>query len=94
MKRRAWLISLLVIVSLMLLVINVGVTKSFFLDDEQSTDDALNIRWGLFTLNDGFENTVDWDANWDENDTTTWIQDSGQAYDHSLHLTFTLAQTS
>ncbi len=81
MKRRTWLISLLSIVSLMLLVVNIGVTRSYFLDNEQSTNDALGIRWGLFTLNDGFEVTGSaWDDYWDENGATTWIQSSTRAH--------------
>ncbi|MFC1934359.1 fibronectin type III domain-containing protein [Chloroflexota bacterium] len=80
MNSRKWLILLLAIVTVMSLVTYTGVTRSLFTDDEKSTDDALGIRWGLFTLNDGFEDTVDWDANWDENGTTTWIQDSAKPH--------------
>jgi len=70
MKRITWLILILVIVSVMLIVVNTGITTSYFTDDEPSTDDALGIRWGLFTLNDGFEGTP-WDNYWNENGTTT-----------------------
>jgi len=77
MKRITWLILILVIVSVMLIVVNTGITTSYFTDDEPSTDDALGIRWGLFTLNDGFEGTP-WDDYWNENETTTWIQDSAK----------------
>ena len=75
MKSRKWLILLLVIVAMMSLATYTGVTRSVFIDDELSTDDALGIRWGLFTLNDGFEGTP-WDDYWNENGTTTWIQDT------------------
>ncbi|MFC2069667.1 fibronectin type III domain-containing protein [Chloroflexota bacterium] len=78
MNGRKWLILSLAIVTVLSLVTFTGVTQSLFVDDEQSTDDALGIRWGLFTLNDGFENTGSpaWDDYWDENGTTTWIQDT------------------
>jgi hypothetical protein len=75
MKRITWLILILVIVSVMLIVVNTGITTSYFTDDEPSTDDALGIKWGLITLDDDFEGTP-WDDNWDENGTTTWIQSS------------------
>ncbi|MFC1976782.1 hypothetical protein ACFLWS_00720 [Chloroflexota bacterium] len=90
MKGRYWLIILLAIVTVMSLATYAGVTESFFTDDEKSTDDALGIRWGLFTLNDDFENTGSpaWDANWDENGTTTWIQDTGQAYGGSVYSAY------
>ncbi|MFC1988934.1 fibronectin type III domain-containing protein, partial [Chloroflexota bacterium] len=78
MNIRKWLILLLAIVTVMGLATYVGVTESFFVDNEQSTGDALGVKWGLFTLNDGFENTGSpaWDDLWDENGTTTWLQDS------------------
>ncbi|MFC2011115.1 hypothetical protein ACFLUR_02360 [Chloroflexota bacterium] len=88
MKGRYWLIILLAIVTVMAMATYAGVTESFFTDDEKSTNDALGIRWGLFTLNEDFEDTVDWDANWDENDTTTWIQDTGQAYGGSTYSAY------
>ncbi|MFC1943115.1 fibronectin type III domain-containing protein [Chloroflexota bacterium] len=88
MKGRKWLIILLAIVTVMSLATYTGVTESFFTDDEKSTDDALGIRWGLFTLNEDFEDAVDWDANWDENGTTTWIQDTGQAYGGSTYSAY------
>jgi len=76
MNIRKWLILLLAIVTVMSLATYTGVTRSLFIDDEQSTNDALGIRWGLFTLNDGFEATgAAWDDYWDENGTTTWVQD-------------------
>jgi len=56
-----------------------GVTTSLFVDEEQSTDDALGFRWGLTTLNDGFEGTP-WDDNWDENGTTSWGQSVAEAH--------------
>ncbi|MFC1990253.1 fibronectin type III domain-containing protein [Chloroflexota bacterium] len=74
MNGRKWLILLLAIVTVMSLATYTGVTRSLFTDDEHSTNDALGIRWGLFTLNEDFEDTVDWDVNWDENGTTTWVQ--------------------
>ena len=81
MNSRKWLILLLAIVTVMSLATYTGVTRSLFVDDEQSTDDALGIRWGLFTLNDGFETTgAAWDDYWDENGTTTWVQDSSKPH--------------
>ncbi|MFC2041503.1 hypothetical protein ACFLTY_04200 [Chloroflexota bacterium] len=86
MNGRKWLILLLTIVTVMSLATYTGVTRSLFVDDEQSTDDALGIRWGLFTLNEDFEGTgAAWDDYWDENGTTTWVQDTtkphGGSYD-------------
>jgi len=78
MKARKWLIILLaIIVTTMSTATYTGVTESLFTDDEQSTDDALGLKWGFITLDDGFEGTP-WDANWDKNETTTWIQDSSK----------------
>lgn len=74
MKRITWLILILVIVSAMLIVVNTGITTSYFTDGEQSTDDTLNIMWGL--LNDGFEGTP-WDLYWDGNGTTDWQPGAG-----------------
>ena len=73
MKRITWLILTVVIVSVMLIVVNTGLTTSYFTDAEQSTDDVLRIGWGLITLDDGFEDTP-WDHYWDENGTTTWVR--------------------
>jgi len=73
MKRITWLILILVIVSVMLIVVNTGITTSYFTDGEQSTDDTLNIMWGL--LNDGFEGTP-WDFYWDQG-TTDWQPGAG-----------------
>ena len=73
MKRITWLILTLVIVSMMLIVINTGITTSYFTDAEQSTDDTLNIMWGL--LNDGFEGTP-WDFYWVQG-TTDWQPGAG-----------------
>ncbi len=73
MKRITWLILILVIVSAMLIVVNTGITTSYFTDAEQSTDDTLNIMWGL--LNDGFEGTP-WDFYWG-NGTTDWQAGAG-----------------
>ncbi|MFC1920494.1 fibronectin type III domain-containing protein [Chloroflexota bacterium] len=85
MSGRKWLILSLAIVMVLSLVTYTGVTHSFFVDDEKSTEDALGIRWGLFTLNDGFENTGSpaWDDLWDENGTTTWIQSAGKFFSGS-----------
>jgi len=73
MKRITWLILTLVIVSVMLIVVNTGITTSSFTDGEQSTDDTLNIMWGL--LNDGFEGTP-WDFYW-VTGTTDWQPGAG-----------------
>jgi len=73
MKRITWLILILVIVSVMLIVVNTGITTSYFTDGEQSTDDTLNIMWGL--LNDGFEGTP-WDFYWVQG-TTDWQPGAG-----------------
>ncbi len=83
MKRITWLILTVVIVSVMLIVVNTGVTTSYFTDAEQSTDDALGIGWGLITLDDGFEDTP-WDYYWDENGTTTWVQDNKKSNNGSF----------
>ena len=77
MKRITWLILLLTIVSVMLIVVNTGITTSYFTDGEQSTDDTLNI-WSGTLLSDGFEGTL-WDLYWG-NGTTDWTQDSGTVY--------------
>ena len=79
MNGRKWLILSLAIVTIMSLATYTGVTRSLFVDDEKSTNDALGIRWGLFTLNDGFEGSP-WDDNWDENGSSIWQQDSGRAH--------------
>jgi len=56
MKARKWLIILLaIVVTTMSTATYAGVTESLFTDDEQSTDDALGLRWGFITLDDGFE---------------------------------------
>jgi len=82
MSGRSWIILTLAIVMVLSLVTYTGVTHSFFVDDEYSTDDTLGIRWGLFTLNDGFENTgsPNWDGYWDESGATTWVQDSAKPH--------------
>jgi len=74
-----WLIVLLVIVSMMALATYTGVTESFFVDDELSTEDSLGIQWGLITLTDGFDGSP-WDLNWDENGTTDWTQNATTVY--------------
>ncbi|UCD08650.1 MAG: hypothetical protein JSU79_09855 [Dehalococcoidales bacterium] len=78
MIKRTWLILALAVITVMSLVTYAGVTQSFFSDNENSSDDRLGIRWGHNTISDGFENTGSpaWDDNWDENGTTTWVQDS------------------
>jgi hypothetical protein len=68
MNIRKWLIFALAIVTVMSAATFAGVTGGLFVDDEQSSDDALGFRWGLTTLDDSFEGTP-WDANWDENGT-------------------------
>ncbi len=73
MKRITWLILTLVIVSVMLIAVNTGITTSYFTDGELSTEDTLNIRWDL--LNDGFEGTP-WDLYWG-NGTTDWQPGAG-----------------
>ncbi|MFC2044883.1 fibronectin type III domain-containing protein [Chloroflexota bacterium] len=79
MNSRKWLILLLAIVTVMSLVTYTGVTRSLFVDDEQSTDDTLGIRWGLFTINDGFESAgAAWDDYWDENGATDWVQSTNK----------------
>jgi len=79
MKRITWLILTLVIVSVMLIVVNTGITTSYFTDGELSTDDTLNIRWDL--LNDGFEGTP-WDLYWG-NGTTDWQPGAGYGSTYS-----------
>ncbi len=78
MKRITWLILILVIVSVMLIVVNTGVTTSYFTDAELSTDDTLNIGGWSVTLpfSDGFEGTP-WDLYWDGNGTTDWQPGAG-----------------
>ncbi len=78
MKRITWLILILVIVSAMLIVVNTGITTSYFTDGEQSTDDTLNIGGWSVTLpfSDGFEGTP-WDLYWDGNGTTDWQLGAG-----------------
>ena len=76
MKRITWLILILVIVSVMLIVVNTGITTSYFTDAELSTDDTLNISWSVITLlSDDFELTP-WDQ-WDGNGTTDWQPGAG-----------------
>jgi hypothetical protein len=61
----------------MLIVVNTGITTSYFTDGEQSTNDTLNIKWSVTTLlSDGFELTP-WDQNWDYNFTTDWQTGAG-----------------
>lgn len=83
MKRISWLILTVVIVSVMLIVVNTGLTTSYFTDAEQSTDDVLRIGWGLITLDDDFEDPT-WDHYWDENGTTTWVQDDKKSNSESF----------
>ena len=78
-NRKKLLIILMVILAMMSLATYTGVTTSLFVDEEQSTDDALGFRWGLTTLDDGFEGTP-WNANWDENGTTSWGQSDALAH--------------
>ena len=76
MKRITWLILTLVIVSVMLIVVNTGITTSSFTDGEESTYDTLNIKWSVTTLfSDGFEGTP-WDLYWG-NGTTDWQAGAG-----------------
>ncbi len=77
MKRITWLILILVIVSVMLIVVNTGITTSYFTDAELSTDDTLNIKWSLtLPFSDGFEGTP-WDFYWDDNGATDWQPGAG-----------------
>lgn len=81
MKRITWLILILVIVSVMLIVVNTGITTSYFTDGEQSTDDTL-IIWSGTLLSDGFEGTP-WDLYWG-NGTTDWqLSSAGGGYSGS-----------
>ena len=84
MKRITWLILILVIVSVMLIVVNTGITTSYFTDAELSTGDTLNIGGWSITLpfSDGFEGTP-WDLYWDGNGTTDW--QPGAGYDVSTY---------
>ncbi|MDD4876827.1 MAG: fibronectin type III domain-containing protein, partial [Dehalococcoidales bacterium] len=81
MKTKKWLAIILALVSMMALTTYTGVTKSFFIDDEQSTDDALGIvnDWSIFAIDDGFENT-NWDQYWNENGITDWSQITAPVY--------------
>ncbi|MFC1860575.1 hypothetical protein ACFLYC_03290, partial [Chloroflexota bacterium] len=79
MITRKWLIIILIITLMMSLATYTGVTSSYFLDDEQSTDDSLGIKWGLVNFNDGFEGTP-WDGYWDKNGTTDWSQSTAQIH--------------
>ena len=78
MKRITRLILLLVIVSVMLIVVNTGITTSYFTDAELSTGDTLNIGGWSVTLpfSDDFEGTP-WDLYWDGNGTTDWQPGAG-----------------
>ena len=75
MIKKTWLILALAIITVMSLVTYAGVTQSFFSDNEDSSDDRLGIRWGYYTINDGFENTGNpaWDDKWDDNGITEWV---------------------
>ena len=76
MKRITWLILTLVIVSVMLIAVNTGITTSYFTDGEQSTDDTLIIKWTVTTLfSDGFEDNP-WDLYW-VSGTTDWQAGAG-----------------
>ncbi len=75
MKTRRWMLLLLImVVAMMSMATYTGVTRSLFTDGEVSTNDALGIRWGLGILIDSFDGGT-WDANWDENGATAWVQD-------------------
>ena len=78
MKRITWLILILVIVSVMLIVVNTGITTSYFTDGELSTDDTLNIgEWSVtLPFSDDFEGTP-WDLYWDGNGITDWQPGAG-----------------
>ncbi|MFC1899862.1 fibronectin type III domain-containing protein, partial [Chloroflexota bacterium] len=90
---RKWLIILLAIVSLMALATYTGVTKSFFVDDEPSTDDTLTLFIPQIVLDDSFEGTP-WDNNWDGNGTTTWIQDTTSPHTGTNRAFISDAQTA
>ena len=79
MKSKRWLI-LLAGLAVILLAGGTGVTRSAFTDTEQSIDNTLTMSTGIVTLlNDGFEGTP-WDANWDGNGATSWIQDASKPH--------------
>ncbi|MBN2074492.1 MAG: hypothetical protein JW762_02965 [Dehalococcoidales bacterium] len=82
MIKRTWLILALAVITVMSLVTYAGVTQSFFSDNENSSDDRLGIRWGHYTINDGFENTGSppWDDKWDDNGVTDWRQDTRRTH--------------
>jgi fibronectin type 3 domain-containing protein len=66
-------VSLITVISM---AVYVGATGAFFNDNEQVYGDSLGFQWGLINLTEDFENTADWDAQWDENGTTTWTNSS------------------
>jgi fibronectin type 3 domain-containing protein len=82
MIKRTWLILALAVVTVLSLVTYAGVTQSFFSDNEDSSDDRLAIRWGHYTINDGFEDTGNppWDDKWDDNGVTDWLQDTRRTH--------------
>ncbi|MFC1897777.1 hypothetical protein ACFLX8_04365 [Chloroflexota bacterium] len=92
MKRITWLILILVIVSVMLFVVNTGITTSYFVDDEPSTDDTLLLFIPQVVLDDGFEGTP-WDDNWNDNGATTWIQDSSTPHTDTYNALISNSQT-
>ena len=83
MKRITWLILTLVIVSVMLIVVNTGVTTSSFTDAEQSIDDTLIIgEWITLPFSDGFEGTP-WDLYWVTGPTDWQLSSAGGGYSGS-----------
>ena len=92
MKRITWLILILVIASVMLFVVNTGITTSYFTDDEPSTDDTLLLFIPQVVLDDGFEGTP-WDDNWNDNGTTTWLQDSAKSHTGTYNARISNADT-
>lgn len=80
MKNRKWLILILVVITMMSLATRTGATRGSFIDNRESTDDALGLRWGLVTLDDSFEGTPR-DTSWDGNGTTSLDGDGTTSWD-------------
>jgi fibronectin type 3 domain-containing protein len=74
MNLRKWLIVVLSIVMAMSLATYAGSTMSLFTDDQQSIGNIAGIRWGLYSLSDGFE-VFPWDNHWNDNGATDWFRD-------------------
>ncbi|NLE09266.1 MAG: hypothetical protein GX631_08435, partial [Dehalococcoidales bacterium] len=78
-----WIMTTVSLITVISMAVYVGATGAFFNDNEQVYGDSLGFQWGLVNLTEDFENTADWDAQWDENEVTSWNHTSTKAWESS-----------